>query len=172
MAARTQTRGGGAEVVGLEESIKAIRKFSKEAGREAVDIFRDEAKTVQALARSNAQAAGAAATSRASWVGRSATAKGAGVKLIARSGRAHQAEWGMHRWQVWGRGTVQSVMQRRTLREWNGNAFKVRGGGGPGYVIQPAIRRHLPGMEPRVAGQLTLLLRKLLDAEGVPRGRG
>lgn len=170
--ATTQVRGTGAKVVGLEGSIKAIRKFSKAAGAEATDIFRDEAKVVQAIARANAQAAGAAATKRASWVGRSATAKGAGVKLIARTGRAHQAEWGMHRWQVWGRGTTQTLMSRRTLRPWSGNAFDVRGGSGPGFVIQPAIRRHLPGMEPRVAGKLTLLMRKLLDAEGVPRGRG
>lgn len=166
----TQVRGGHVEVVGLEETIKALRRFDREVGKEAVDIFRAEAKTVQAIARANMKAAGPAATGRKGWIGRSATAKGAGVKLIARSGRAHQAEWGMHRWQLWGRGTVQTALSRRTFRPWKGNAFDVRGGGGPGYVIQPAIRSHLPGMEPRVAGLLSLLLRRTLDKAGVPRG--
>jgi hypothetical protein len=165
----TQTRQTGVEVVGLDESIRAIRKFDKKAGAEAVAIFREEAAAVQASARARAAAHPAAPSARG-WIGRSATSKGAGVKLIARRGRAHATEWGMHRHELWGRGFLQRLMQRRTFRPWSGNAFKVTGGGGPGYVIQPAIRDHLPGMAPRVAGKLTLLLRKLLDAEGVPRG--
>ena len=171
-----QTRGGHIEVDGLEETIKALRKFDKEVGKEAVDIFRDEAKMVQASAKANARAHPASPSS-GSWIGRSATAKGAGVKLIARKGdyRAHASEWGMHRWQMrtWQgsiRGYVQSAMRRRTFRPWKGSEFDVEGGGGPGYVIQPAIRKHLPGMEKRVADQLSALLRKTLDRAGVPRG--
>ena len=160
--ARTQTRtGAGVEVIGLKETVRALGRFRREAGREAVAIFRTEAKKVQARARSHAQAAGPAATGRASWVGRSATQRGAGVRLNARTGRAHQAEWGMHRWQIWGRGTTQTAMSRRTLQPWRGNQFDVRGGSGPGYVIQPAIRAHLPGMERRVARQMSALLTRL-----------
>ena len=171
-----QTRGGHIEVDGLEETIKALRKFDKEVGKEAVEIFRVEAKTVQATAKANARAHPASPSS-GSWIGRSATAKGAGVKLIAAKGdyRAHASEWGMHRWQIreWGgkvRGYVQSAMRRRTFRPWTGNTFDVRGGGGPGYVIQPAIRQHLPGMEERVAAGLMKILNRALDQAGVRRG--
>jgi hypothetical protein len=61
-------------------------------------------------------------------------------------------------------------MRRRTFRPWQGNQFDVKGGGGPGYVIQPAIRRHLPGMEDRVADRLQKLLSRELDKAGVRRG--
>ena len=171
-----QTRGGHIEVDGLAETIKALRKFDKEVGKEAVAIFRDEAKRVQASAKGNARRHPSQPSSGA-WIGRSATATGAGVKLIASKGdrRGYASEWGMHRWQMrnWAgrvRGYTQSAMKRRTFRRWGGNQFDVKGTTGPGYVIQPAIRTHLPGMEERVAGQLTALLTKTLDRAGVPRG--
>ena len=176
--ARAQVRGGHIEVVGLAETVRALGKFSKETRAEAIDIFRDEAKTVQATAKARAQAHPASPSST-SWIGRSATGTGAGVKLIAAKGdhRAHASEWGMHRWQIrsWSgriRGYVQSAMRRRTFRPWSGNHFDVKGSSGPGYVIQPAIRQHLPGMEERVADRLSKLLTKTLDKAGVPkRGR-
>ena len=171
----TSTRQTGVQVEGLDESIRALGKWSKESKREAVDIFRDEAKAVQSKAKARAKAHPAAPGSTA-WIGRSATGKGAGVKLIARKGdsRAHATEWGMHRWQhrTWQgrvRGTVQRVMKRRTFQSWRGNAFDVKGSG-PGYVIQPTIRAHLPGMEKRVADRLQKLLIRELNRAGVPRG--
>ena len=171
-----QTRGGHIEVEGLAETIKALRKFDREVGKEAVNIFRDEAKTVQAQAKANAKAHPASPSS-SSWIGRSATGTGAGVKLIGTKGggRAHATEWGMHRWHIreWGastaRGYIQSAMRRRTFKAWGGNQFDVKGGSGPGYVIQPAIRRHLPGMEQRVADRLQELLVRALNQAGVPR---
>lgn len=176
MPGNTSLRGGGIEVDGLAESIRALSKWDKEVRREAVEIFRDEAKTVQAAAKANAKAHPASPSST-SWIGRSATGQGAGVKLIAAKGnsRGHATEWGMAGWQYrnWQgriRRTVQYAMRRRTFLPWKGNQFDVRGGGGPGYVIQPAIRRHLPGMEERVADKLQALLRRELDRAGVPRG--
>jgi hypothetical protein len=174
--AKTQVRGGHIEVDGLAETIRALSKWDKAVRKEAVDIFRDEAKTVQATAKRNAQS-GAASSSSASWIGRSATGQGAGVKLIAAKGnsRGYASEWGMHRWHIreWQgrvRGYVQRAMRRRTFRPWQGNQFDVKGGGGPGYVFQPAIRRHLPGMEDRVADRLQKLLSRELDKAGVRRG--
>ena len=96
------------------------------------------------------------------------------MKLIARKGegRGYATEFGMHRWQyrdwhgtIW--GTVQRAMKRRTF----GTFVGVSGGVGPGYVIQPAIREHLPGMEKRVADRLSALLTRELNRAGVPRGR-
>ena len=175
--ARASVRGGGVEVEGLAESIRALRKFSKEAGREAVDIFRDEAKEVQKKAKRRVRGSHPSAPSSTSWIGRSATGKGAGVKLTAKGGdyRAHATEWGrhLHQYKPWNRTDIWRIPQRlmrvRTFNDWSGNQFDVKGSG-PGYVIQPTIRQHLPGMEERVADRLSKLLRRILDREGVPRG--
>ena len=173
MAVKTRTLGGGIEVDGLAESIRAISRWDKEVRKEAVEIFRDEAKIVQAKAKANARAHPAAPSSSA-WIGRSATGKGAGVTLLPNKGdsRAYATEFGMHKWQyrdwhgkVW--GTVQGAMRRRTFSRYVG----MTGGLGPGYVIQPAIRAHLPGMEKRVADRLSALLTRELNKAGVPRGR-
>ena len=176
MASNTQVRGGHIEVEGLAETIRALSRWDKAARKEAVEVFRDEAKTVQASAKANARAHPASPSS-GSWIGRSATGQGAGVKLIAKKGnyRAHASEWGMYRWQMrtWSgriRGYVQSAMKRRTFRPWSGNQFDVKGSSGPGFVIQPAIRKHLPGMEKRVADRLSKILSRELDKAGVPRG--
>lgn len=169
------TRKTGIQVEGLDETIKALGKFSKEFRGEAVEIFRDEAKTVQGKAKARAQAHPSAPRNTA-WIGRSATSKGAGVKLKASHGKGlgMATEWGMHKFQyrTWSgsiRRTVQRAMSRRTFRPWKGNNFKVKGNV-PGYVIQPAIRDHLPGMEKRVADRLQRLLTKALDRAGVRRG--
>ncbi len=166
-----QTRGTGIKVEGLDETIRALGKFSKEFRGEAVQIFRDEAKVVQLRAKANASVHPASPRNKA-WIGRSATSKGAGVKLKAFHGRGLglASEWGMHTWQLWGRRTVQSAMSRRTFKPWGGTRFDVGGKSGPGYVIQPAIRAHLPGMEKRVADRLSRLLTKALDRAGVRRG--
>ncbi len=172
---RATAADGGIVVDGLAETIKALRKFDKEVGKEAVDIFRDEAKTVQNLAKRLATRA-PAASSATGWIGRSATAKGAGVKLNAgKNPRAWATEWGMESWQYndWGghqRATVQKGMERRTFLPWRGSKFTVRPGPGPGHAIQQALRNLLPGMEERVAKQLQALLVKTLNKAGVPRG--
>ncbi len=175
MAKASLRTSEGVYVEGLDETIRALRRFDKEVGREAVDIFRDEAKVVQANAKARAKL-DPAAPSNSSWIGRSATSKGAGVTLLGHKGkfRAHATEWGMGGWQhrTWGgeiRRTTQSAMKRRTFRRWHGSGFDVKGGSGPGNVIQPAIRKHLPGMEKRVATKLHALLNRTLDKAGVRR---
>jgi len=170
--AKTRTVGGGIEVEGLAETIRAIGRWDKAVRKEAVDIFRDESKIVQARAQANSRAHYAAPSNNA-WIGRSATGQGAGVKLRAAqgSGRGYATEFGMHKWQyrTWGntiRGTVQSAMRHRTFKPFLG----ITGGLGPGYVIQPAIKAHLPGMDKRVADKLHALLNRELNKAGVPRG--
>ena len=173
---KTSLRTTGVQVEGLDGTIRALRRFSKEAGKEAVDVFRVEAKMVQAKATANAHAH-PSSSGATGWIGRSATGKGAGVSLLGSKTRMrpNATEFGMHRFQYrkWGggiRGTVQRVMRRRTFRAWKGNQHDLSGASGPGYVIQPAIRKHLPGMEERVANRLSNLLRRQLDKAGVPRG--
>ena len=171
--AKTRTVGGGVEVDGLAESIRAISRWDKAVRKEAVEIFRDEAKIVQAKAKANARAH-PASSSATSWIGRSATGQGAGVKLIAHKGggRGYATEFGMHKWHYrdWHgnvQNTIQSAMRGRTFDRFVG----ITGGVGPGYVIQPAIRAHLPGMEKRVANKLSALLTRELNRAGVPHGR-
>ena len=175
MAAKTRVIGGGIEVDGLAESIRALQKWDKGVRAEAVDIFRDEAKDVQKKAKRLATRA-PGATGRTSWIGRSATGQGAGVKMNAgKNPRAWATEWGMESWhqRTWGgtvRGWIQSALRRRVFMPYQGVNFDVKGGSGPGYVIQAAIRRHLPGMEERVANRLQKLLTRELNRAGVPRG--
>lgn len=176
-ANKTRVIGGGVEVEGLKESIRALSRWDKGARSEAVDVFRDEAKAVQSKAKARARDS-AASSSSTSWIGRSATGSGAGVKLIGAKGdsRGWATEWGMHAWHIrpWGksttRGYVQTAMRRRTFKPYKGVVFDVKGMSGPGYVIQATLRRHLPGMEERVADKLQALLRRELDKAGVPRG--
>jgi len=170
--ARTTVKGGAVRVDGLAESMRALNKFSPALRKEAVNIFRAEAITVQAKAKANAQAH-PASSRRTGWIGRSATNLGAGIKLNpnAKGGgsRAYATEFGMDSWQYrnWQdkmKGTVQKAMKSRTFYPFVG----VSKGLGPGYVIQPAIRAHLPGMSERVTKRLHALLNRELDKAGVP----
>jgi hypothetical protein len=174
--ARADVRGGGIQVEGLSETIRALGKWDKAARKEAVEIFRDEAKAVQSAAKARAPSSHPGAPSNTAWIGRSATGTGAGVSLLgAKNGRAAATEWGMHTWHIprkrgGSTGYVQSALRRRIFKPWVGNQFDVKGGTGPGYVIQTTIRRHLPGMEDRVADKLQALLVRELNKAGVPRG--
>ena len=172
--ARGESLSGRIEVEGLSESIRALNKWDKKVKGEAVDIFRDEAKMVQKKAQARLSLVPSAP--RKAVIGRSATGAGAGVKLRGSAfPRAFATEFGMHKWhqRTWGgtvRGWVQSALSRRTFLPYKGVQFDVKGGSGPGYVIQHTLRKVLPGMEERVADRLSKLLTKELNKAGVPRG--
>ena len=175
MAIKPRAGTGGIEVEGLSETIRALGRYDKKVRAEAVDIFRDEAKAVQAAAKAIARQA-PSATKSVAWIGRSATGQGAGIKLNAgKNPRAWATEFGMSKWhqRTWGgtvRGWVQSALSRRTFQPFKGVSFDVSGGSGPGYVIQHTIRRMLPGMEQRVANRMSALLSRELDKARVRRG--
>lgn len=133
-------------VDGLTEALRGLNTVDREAGRTARALLADGAKTIQhaAQAKLGRRPGGGTYPRRTGMVGRSASAKGAGVTL--RGGRypwAWGAEYGARRAWVWGRVTVQSKLRRRQFPIWRGNQFVVRGRGGPGWIIQPAIRENL-----------------------------
>lgn len=161
----------GLEVEGVSESIRALRRWDAAAAKDAVGVFRKESKRVQAVAR-GAPRVHASQPSARGWIGRQASARSAGVKLnAARQSRAWATEWGMRKAWVFGRLMAQTEMSRRTFSEHHGTEFDVDSATGPGYVIQPAIRRELPRIEENLADELLELWNVIADRAGVPRGR-
>lgn len=160
------------EVEGLSEALKAINRFDREKGAAARDVLREGAKIVQADARSRMGAGGGRYPSRVGMIGRSASSRGAAIKLAGkRYPWAWGAEFGARRAWVFGRVTTQNRLRKRTFPVWRGNQFVVRGRGGPGWLIQPAIRANLERVSTLVADGLDEVLDDAMRSAGVPRGR-
>lgn len=176
--ANADFKGTGVKVDGLAESIKALAKVDKKYRKEAVEVFRDAAKSVQ---QESQKAIGRVGRypKRRGMIGRSATGKGAGVTLNANKYPwALGAEYGeqvanVPRKYRGGRGGTQewpqTALKRRTFGIWRPptsvDMFVNRGG----YMIQPVLRRRLPAIENDVATKLNVITNKALRSAGVPR---
>ncbi len=173
----TQKRGG-VEVDGLAQSIRALGKLDGEYKKEAVQVFRDAAKDVQARAQKNIGVVGRYPNNRG-MIGRSATSTGAGVKLRAsKYPWAYGAEFGevvanipQHgtRWQTKEMG--QSQFKRRTFGFHKPPTSSDMAKNTGGYMIQPVLRARLPKIEEEVSTKLVKLIDKAMRKAGVPRGR-
>lgn len=157
--AKKSARSVGVEVDGLTETLKALNKFSKVAGKEARDEIREVTKRVQLEAR--AVDSGSASEPRSgAWIGRSVLQTGAAIVLRASAKpRALSTEFGSYTHDVYGRDRPQRYMRRRTWQPWRRD----------GYVIQPTIKRLLPWAEREIARRLDAVLSRSLDKAGVPR---
>ena len=169
--ARARRIGGGVEVDGLAESIRALKRLDPQYRREAVDVMRDAAKDVQKVAQGNLGAGGGRYPKRRGMIGRSATGTGAGVKLKARRYPwALGAEFGEKTAHVYGRPVRQSAMRSRTMATFNPGGGNLATNTG-GYLIQPAIRSRLPHWNREAARRINEIIKRALRAAGVPRGR-
>lgn len=133
-------------VDGLTEALRGLNRVDRDAGKAARLLLADGAKTIKAAAQAKVgrRPGGGSYPRRSGMVGRSATAKGAGVTLRgARYPWAWGAEFGARRAWIYGRVTLASKLRRRQFPIWRGNQFVVRGRGGPGWIIQPAIRENI-----------------------------
>jgi hypothetical protein len=68
------------------------------------------------------------------------------------------------------RKTGQNRMKRRTFPVWRGNQFVPRGWAGPGWSVQPTIRKWLPKFDKQLADDLMPVFNKAARRAGVPRG--
>lgn len=160
------------EVEGLSEALRGINRFNKELGAASRDVIREGAKVIQFDARRRLGAGGGRYPKRAGMIGRSASSRGAGIKLAGRKYPwSWGAEFGARRAWVYGRVTTQNAMRRRTFPVWRGNQFVVRGRGGPGWIIQPAIRANIERVTEQIATGLDRVLNEAMRQAGVPRGR-
>lgn len=162
-------------VEGLTQSIKALSSASKEAGAEAKGLIRTEAKHIQRKAQGKMarRSGGGSYPRRKGAIRYGATQKGGTISITAGKGDRYPwifgAEFGAKRAWVYGRVTTQGRLKRRQFPVWRGNRFVVRGGSGPGWLVQPAIREELPGVTRRIeAGMSELIARELARAR-VPR---
>lgn len=161
------------EVEGLRETIKALNRVDKKLGQAAVQAMRDEAKMVKVKAQTRLRNRGGAAATypRSRGMIRSGATQGGGTVSLE-TGRypwSPGAEFGGHTHTTFGRRMPQGSLRRRTLGRWRGNQFVVVGVGGPGYLIQPTIRRELKGIEDRISKEISLLYDTALNQAGVPR---
>jgi hypothetical protein len=157
------------QVDGLAESIKALAYIERDLGNAARGALRDAAKVVQfdAQRRISGRPGGGSYPRRRGMVGRSGTNKGAAVKLRgSKYPWAWGAEYGAKRAWVFGRVTTQGQLRRRQFPVWRGNQFVVRGRGGPGWAIQPAIRRNLPRVTADIEEALGELVREAFRRQG------
>lgn len=162
------------EVDGLTEAIKALSRFDKETGKEARDLLREGAKTIQKASQRklSGRPGGGSYPRRKGMIGRSASQKGGGITLRQKKYPwAYAAEFGAKRAWVFGRVTTQAKLRRRQFPVWRGNRFVVRGRSGPGWIIQPAIRENIDKVTRKIADGLFDLLITTLNRAGVPRGR-
>lgn len=160
------------DVEGLTEAIKALNRANRDLGREARSLIRDEAVIISAdaKARLGRRPGGGTYPRKSGMIRRKTNQKGAEIGLKgSRYPWAFGAEFGAKRAWVWGLVTLQSKLRQRQFPVWRGNQFVVRGGGGPGWVIQPAIRDNLPAAATRIAVGIGELFDTALRKEGVPR---
>jgi len=165
----TQKRGG-LEVDGLAEAINALGKLDKQYKKEAVNVFRDSAKDIQARSQALIGRVGRYPTRRG-MIGRSATSTGAGVKLRASAYPwAYGAEYGEVVADVFGHDVRQSRFKRRTFGKFkpptSSDMFLNRGG----YMIQPTLRARLPKVLEKASTDMTKLIDDQMRRSGVPRG--
>lgn len=160
------------EVDGLSEAVKAMSRFDKETGKAARDEMRAAAVKVQkaAQAKSKGRPGGGSYPRRLGMIGRSVTTKGAGINLRGKKYPwAWGAEFGARRAWVFGRVTTQGKLRRRQFPVWRGSQFVTRGRSGPGWIIQPTIRKMLPQITEEIADGMSKVLSDALTKAGVPR---
>lgn len=168
-------RRGGVEVDGLAESINALGRLDGKFKKEAVGIFRYEAKKVQGRSQKMIGRYGRYPKTKG-MIGRSATSTGAGVKLRAsKYPWALGAEYGerVAHIPINRNGSPdfslrnQSVFKARTQAQFrpptSSDMFKNKGG----YMIQPTIRAALPGIQENVEQQLSMLIQNAMRQAGV-----
>lgn len=158
------TRNTGIQIEGLTQAIRAMGRLDRDLAKEAKAIIREETKPVVNQARLEAKHAAPAAPSSTTWVGYTVTNQGAGIVLKAsKYPRALATEFGAYTAMVGFDKNVkrrQTSLRSRTFRPHNPD----------GYVIQPTIRRMLPAFLDGVTDGLADVVRRTLDAAGVPRG--
>ncbi len=165
------TKRGGLEVDGLAEAVKALNKVSPDLKREAVDIFRDQAKDVQRRAQARIGRVGRYPR-RKGMIGRSATSTGAGVKLRAsKYPWALGAEYGEKTMHVHGHPARQTALRSRTMGAFNPPTSSDMAKNKGGYLIQPVIRARLPFITKDVSVRMVKLYDKAFRRAGVPKGR-
>lgn len=166
------TKRGGLEVDGLAAAVRALQKVSPELKREAVEVFRDQAKDVQRRAQARIGRVGRYPR-RKGMIGRSATSTGAGVKLRAsKYPWALGAEYGEKTMHVHGHPARQFTLDARTMGVFNPPTSSDMGKNRGGYMIQPVIRARMPFITKDVSERMLLLYDKAFRKAGVPRGRG
>jgi len=165
--ATAKFRGGGVEIEGLDESIRALKKLEPQYQREADEVYEDAAKDILRLAK----AAGIPAGYRGPRpkIGRS----GATVKLSPSSASgvpAFAAEFGEIVAHVYGRRVGQYRFKRRTAPRFKPptSADMLKNTGG--YIIQPTVRRRLPFWEKEASVRITEIIARAMRQAGVPRG--
>lgn len=181
--------GIGFEVDGLKESIRFLGKVDKELRKEAVDIIKKNTVKVKTDAQKKYMGSppgvrrkGYPDATKTAIIHR-ASGKGASVGINRSSSRnpaIFPAEFGFdmamvpkfrgngkqggRRWMHQGR------MRRRTFPIYRGNQFVPRGNSGPGWIVQPTIRKWMPKFDKQLAEDLMPVFDKAARKAGVPRG--
>ena len=176
------------QVDGLTESIKFLGKVDKELRKEAVNVLRKGALKIKG--ESQQRMAATPGVRRSSYplfksaIIHRASGKGAsvGINRAASNGRnatIFAAEFGAgSQWIPYNRGAgkrgrfvPQNSMRRRTFPVYRGNQFKSRGKAGPGWIVQPTIRKWVPKIEDQLEADMEKVFNKAARRAGVPRGR-
>lgn len=166
------------EAKDLSSALRALGRVDKEARKEAVGVLRDESKRVQGLSQSrlSSRPGGGTYPVRRGMIGRFANSKGAGITLRGRYPWSWAAEFGSRRgWTPRRTGGIrvhksQARWRRRQFPVWRGNQFVVRGASGPGWIIQPTIRKQLPKITENLEQGLVDVFTRAMNREGVGRG--
>ncbi|RLA51266.1 MAG: hypothetical protein DRQ98_11760 [Gammaproteobacteria bacterium] len=177
------------EVDGLKESIRFLGKVGKDLRKEAVNIIKENTVRVKSEAQAKMQTSpgvqrnGYPLTKTA--IIHRASGKGASVGINRASSKGRNAaifpaEFGTYQAMVpvfRGRGRAggrrwmgQNEMRRRTFPVWRGNQFKPRGRAGPGWIVQPTIRKWMPKFDKQLAEDLMPVFNEAARRAGVPRG--
>lgn len=181
--ARTVTDGFTIDLEGFEQAMKALRRFDREAAKEATKAIRTHAKPILAQARAFvASSRGTHRRVKSTAVALSVTAQGAALKLRP---SVSPLIWAVDLGMIAG-GTVPFRRSNdrsgstRYDRPYGGEgdsfANRYRGFYGPsitkgrqGAVMGEAVRRGIVKFERRIADDLDELLDQVMNNAGVPR---
>jgi len=157
----------------LAPALRALKQVDKDAAKHVTDSLKDSAKSVQteAKARLSRRPGGGTYKRSPGGIRVFSEQRGTGITLAARRYPwLAGAEYGAKQAWVFGRVTTQGRLRRRQFPVWRGNQFVVRGKSGPGWIVQPSIRRQLPRIiddaEEAIGDTFTQAMRQ----QGVGRG--
>lgn len=183
MAAPIRTTKTGIELEGYDGAIRALNRYSKEAGKVAKGSMREHAKPILRRARALlGSSKGTHQKIKSTVVALSVTNRGVALKLKgSASPLAWAAEFGMKSGGMVPRRTGSGRgYATRYARPYGGagESFLAYRGfyggrepwrGDKGFVMGRAIREGLPKFEDAVADDLDDLIDALMTKEGVPR---
>ena len=178
--------GIGVEVDGLKESYRFLGKVDKALKKEAVLILKEHTVRIKAEAQAKMNTGpgtrGGRKMTKGAIIHRASATKGASVGInrgskSKRNAQIFPAEFGTFTGMIpsgpdnsESKSHPQHSFRRRSFPIWRGNQFVSRGRSGPGWIVQPTIRRNMDRFSKDLTESLEDVFDRAAKKAGLQRG--